>query len=94
MIELNTAKINSAITEYLSIGWIDESKTQITEKFGAEITAHINDIMTEIANNYMHSYIGDSLEDAIAKLTVEYPYLTNASSIRLLDFAAIWWKSE
>ncbi len=84
-------QINEAITQQLSVLYSTDS---IKETFGEEVYKAINDIASYATNDTIWAS-GDaemSHNETQDRLSIKYPFLTEASRIKIADIAAYFWK--
>ena len=91
---VNESSINDAITFHLSILFTDESTSEIERLFGKETVISIWDIAADATNDVTWGNDDniDSHQETINRLKAKYPFLTNASLIKIADAAAFFWK--
>jgi len=86
-------KVDNAITYYLLPFYNTEP---IKVKFGEEVFKIIDDIAAYATNNVLWS-TNNSVEahkEVMEDLLIKYPFLTEASRIKIADVAAYFWKSD
>lgn len=85
--------VNKAITEYLLPFY---NTDDIKNKFGDEVFASIDQIAAYATNNVI--WAGDNDEEnheaTIKELSIRYPFLTEASKVKIADVAAYFWKAD
>ncbi|WP_426670536.1 hypothetical protein ACPPVU_04665 [Mucilaginibacter sp. McL0603] len=91
---VNESSINDAITFHLSILFTDESTSEIERLFGKETVVTICDIAAYATNDVTWSNDDNrvSHHETINRLKANYPFLTDASLIKIADAAAFFWK--
>jgi hypothetical protein len=86
-------KVNEAITYHLLPFYNTEV---IKAKFGQEVFKVIDEIASYATNDVLWSTnkTAGAHKEVMERLLVKYPFLTEASMIRIADVAAYFWKLD
>jgi hypothetical protein len=86
-------KVNEAITYHLSAIYNIET---VKTKFGEEVFKMIDQIASYATNDTIWAADDDEMshQETKERLAITYPFLTEASRIKIADVAAYFWKSD